>query len=148
MRPHGSPSQLEERRRKAVALKEQGHGLTGIARLLDTTPQSVGRWLSAHEEGGVNALAARPTPGRPPRLTARQRESLVGCLLKGASAFGFATDLWTCPRIAQLVEKRWKVRYHVDHIPRLMAGLGFSPSKARGPGHGTGRGGYSPLERA
>jgi len=54
----------------------------------------------------------------------------VACLLKGASAFGFAADLWTCPRIAQLIEKRYRVHYHVDAIPRLMASLGFSPSEA------------------
>jgi transposase len=134
MRPHGSQSQLERRRRQAVALKEQGLGPAAIARRLGTTPQSVCRWVRRQRQGGADALAARPIPGRPPKLTARRKRALVSCLLKGAAAFGFATDLWTCPRIAQLIEQRYGVSYHVDAIPRLMAGLGFSPSEARTSG--------------
>ena len=83
-------------------------------------------------------MDAKPVPGRPPKLSARQRQGLVQCLLKGAVAFGFATDLWTCPRIAQLIEQRYGVHYHVDAIPRLMASLGFSPSEARAASDRTG----------
>src|SRR5208283_1376123 len=134
MRPHGSPAQLEQRRRQAVAMSQQGYGPVRIARILKTTPQAVCRWLKAYRNGGDSALAAAPVPGRPSKLTTRQRQALVGCLLKGAAAFGFATDLWTCPRIGQLVEQRYGVHYHVDAIPRLMASLGFSPSEARTSG--------------
>jgi transposase len=130
MRPHGSPEQLEQRRRQAAALKEQGYGPVEIARMLRTTPQSVCRWTRMVRRRGEKALAAKPHPGRPSKLKARQRRSLVACLMKGASAFGFSTDLWTCPRIAQLIEHRYGAHYHVDAIPRLMASLVFSPSKA------------------
>lgn len=50
-------------------------------------------------------------------------------LLKGAAAAGFPTDLWTCPRVAQVIQKRFGVGYHVDHIGRLLHGLGWSPQK-------------------
>lgn len=115
-------------------MSQQGHGPILIARLLKTTPQTVCRWLRDYRRGGDLALAAAPVPGRPSKLNARQRRSLVGCLLKGAGAFGFATDLWTCPRIGQLIEQRHHIHYHVDAIPRLMASLGFSPSEARTQG--------------
>jgi transposase len=146
MRPHGSPEQLAKRRRKAVALNREGYGPAGISRLLKTTPQSVCRWLREYGRNGAAGLDAEPVPGRPQKLNARQRRALVGCLLKGAGAFGFATDLWTCPRIAQLIEQRFAVHYHVDAIPRVMATLGFSPSKARTPRGRTRRGGYRPLD--
>jgi putative transposase len=134
MRPNGSPSQLEQRRRKAVALREQGLTQAKIARRLNANPRSVRRWLRAHREGGPDALAAKPAPGRPSYLTRRQRRGLVRCLLRGAGHYGFGTDLWTCPRIAQLIQHRYGTHYHVDAIPRLMTGLGFSPSKAAVPG--------------
>jgi putative transposase len=134
MRPYGSPKQLEQRRRKAVALKNRSYGPVRIARLLNTTPQSVCRWLIQYEQNGMVGLSARPVPGRPCKLNARQRRALVACVLKGARAFGYATDLWTCRRIGQLIDTRYGVRYHVDAIPRLMSGLGFSPSKARTSG--------------
>lgn len=133
MRPHGSPKVLEQRRRRAVALKEQGCGPVQIARLLNTTPQSVGRWLACYADHGADGLAAKPVPGRPPKLTLRQRRALARCLLKGANCFGFATDLWTCPRVAQVIRQRYGVNYHVDHLPRLLRALGFSPSEARAP---------------
>jgi len=127
MRPNGTPTQLEQRRRKAVALRKQGLTQAEIARRLKTTPRSVRRWLRAHREGGSDALAAKPASGRPSHLTPRRRRALVRCLLRGARHAGFATDLWTCPRIAQVVAQRYGVHYHVAAIPRLMAGLGFSP---------------------
>jgi transposase len=148
MRPYGSPEQLERRRRRAVTMSQHGDGPARIAEALQTTPQTVCQWLREYRQGGPGALAAKPVPGRPPKLNGRQRQALVRCLLKGASAFGFATDLWTCPRIAQLIEQRYGTRYHVDAIPRLMASLGFSPSEARTPGGRTRRGGDCPVDRA
>lgn len=147
MRPHGSPEQLAQRRRKAVALSRQGYGPVRISRELKTTPQSVCRWLAEYRCKGAAGLDAEPVPGRPPKLNARQRRALVSCLLKGAGAFGFATDLWTCPRIVQLIGQRYGVRYHVDAVPRVMASLGFSPSEARTPGGRTRRGGYRRVDR-
>jgi transposase len=134
MRPRGSPEQLEKRRRQAVALSAHGYGPAEIARRLKTTPQSVCAWLRRHRQGGRSALAARPVPGRPSKLTARQRRALAACFLKGASAFGFATDFWTGPRVAELIRRRWGAAYHVDAIRRLMAGLVLPPSKARAAG--------------
>jgi transposase len=136
MRPHGSASDLERRRRRAVALKEQGLDVGHIAARLGTTPRSVNRWLRAVGQRGAAGLAARPTPGRTPKLSKRRRQALSNGLLKGARAWGFATDLWTCPRIARLIQDRWGVTYHVDYIPRLMRSLGFSPSEAAWPGPG------------
>jgi len=138
MRPNGTPTQLERRRHKAIALRAQGLTQAEIARRLKTTPRSVRRWLQAYRDGGRDALAAKPASGRPSHLTPRQRRALVQCLLRGARHAGFATDLWTCPRIAQVIAQRYGVHYHVAAIPRLMAGLGFSPSKARVPGPGAG----------
>jgi transposase len=54
---------------------------------------------------------------------------LEKALLKGARAAGYATDLWTCPRVAELIARRFGVRYHVDHIGRLLHSLGWSPQK-------------------
>ena len=129
MRPQGSQEQLEQRRWRAVELMEHGYGNATIAGLLGTSTVSVWRWRKAYRHRGDAALSAKPIAGRPPRLSARQRRSLVRRLLKGAMAEGFASDLWTCPRIAQVIEERYGVRYHVDHVPRLLAGLGFSCQK-------------------
>ena len=138
MRPHGSSIQLERRRLQAIALKEQGVRPTQIARRLGATLRSVERWCQAYRQVGAEALRAKPSPGRPPKLSLRQKQALVNCLLKGAMACGFATDLWTCRRIAEWIQRRYQVNYHLCAIPRLMSRLGFSPSKASVPRQRTG----------
>ena len=129
MRPYGSAEELERRRRRAIALLEAGHCKAEVARRVGAHPSSVKRWWEAYQKNGEGGLVAKPVPGRPSKLTVRQRKRLVARLLKGAKANGFPTDLWTCPRIAKVIEDRYRVHYHVDHIPRLMGSLGFSAQK-------------------
>ena len=71
----------------------------------DVDPRSVRRWKHDLCRGGSAALQAVPASGRPPKLSSRQRQRLEKHLLKGAQAAGFATDLWTCPRVAELIEQ-------------------------------------------
>ena len=66
-------------------------------------------------------LTGRPTPGRPRQLTALQESRLVRDLMGGALGYGYATDLWTSRRIAEMIDRRFGVRYHRAHISRLLA---------------------------
>lgn len=125
-RPHGSPKQLEQRRLRAWKLLQEGFTPVEVARKLGVNRRSVRRWRALGER---QQLAARPASGRPPKLTERQREQLVGRLIAGPLACGYATELWTCPRIAEVIRKRYKVRYHAAHVSRLLRGLGFTPQK-------------------
>lgn len=129
MRPSGSPEELERRRVRAIALLRQGLAPVEIARGIGVDRRSVRRWRASYERGGAAHLAARPAPGRPSKLNARARSKLQRHLLKGARAFGYATDLWTCPRVAELIRHEFRVRYHVDHIGRLLRAMGWTPQK-------------------
>jgi transposase len=126
MRPHGSAESLEFRRREAVRLHESGLATARIAHRLGTTRRSIDRWLRASKRRGIDALRAKQAPGRPPKLTGPQKRALAACLLKGALAAGYPTDLWTCPRIGQVIRDRFGMVFHVDYLPRLMRSLGFS----------------------
>lgn len=129
MRPPGGAQELERRRRRAVQLLQQGELPVEVARAVGCDRRSVRRWSAAFRKNGASALKARAAPGRPPRLDAKAKRVLEEALLRGAVAAGFPTDLWTCPRVAQLIEERFGVTYHVDHIGRLLHGLGWSPQK-------------------
>jgi transposase len=120
---------LERRRRRALALLAAGDAPVDVARRLGVDRRSVRRWKAAYRRRGEPGLAATPVPGRPAKLTARQRTRLERLLLKGAEAAGFATPLWTCPRVATLIWQRFHVRYHVDHIGRLLHALNWSPQQ-------------------
>ena len=129
MRPRGSPEELERRRTRGVALLEEGYLPVEVARMLGVDRRSVRRWRAAFREGGKDGLAKRPIPGRPAKLDAKARGRLVRVLLKGARKAGFATDLWTCPRVAEVIRQRFGVDYHVDHVCRVLHELGWSPQK-------------------
>jgi transposase len=51
---------------------------------------------------------------------------LEEALKAGPQAHGFATALWTTQRMARLIRQRWNVRYHSDHMCRLLQKLGWS----------------------
>ena len=126
MRPQGSPKSLEERRRRVVAFLRLKLSLHEIARRIGCHASSVLRWRNAVQAGGPEALKAKPAAGRPPRLTAQQRGRLVRLLAQGAMAQGYRTELWTTQRIAELIERRLGVRYHPNHVGKLLHQLGWS----------------------
>lgn len=120
---------MQRKRERAIELLHQGVTQAEVALILEVDARSVRRWKRASRTGGKAALQAVPASGRPPKLTDRQRQQLEKQLLRGAQAAGFATDLWTCPRVAEHIERRFGVHYHVDHIGRLLHALNWSPQK-------------------
>ncbi|MFH1312597.1 MAG: IS630 family transposase [Candidatus Eisenbacteria bacterium] len=129
MRPYGDARTLERRRLKAVNLLSKGLGPGEIAKQLGVDRRSVHRWLAAYRDHGMDGLAPVPVPGRPHKLSGEKRKKLAGMLLEGATAFGYPTDLWTGPRVVDLVRRRFRVSYHANHISRLLRSLGFSPQR-------------------
>lgn len=90
---------------------------------------SVSRWVKQVRRGGLSALKPKPAPGRTPRLTRPQKRQLIGLLLKGAMASGYRTELWTCQRIAEVIRKRFGVRYHPDYVGPLLRSMNWSWQK-------------------
>jgi transposase len=129
MRPPGSPKDLERRRKRALVLLRDGLLPVEVARKVGVDRRSVRRWRASFDKQGEQGLAAKPAPGRPRKLAAPDRKRLERELLRGARAHGYATDLWTCPRVAAMIRSEFGVRYHVDHIGRLLHSLGWSPQK-------------------
>ena len=129
MRPKGSAAVLEGRRRQALALLNDGLSLNGVARRLGCAPSSVMRWRNAVRRRGERGLQVGRSPGRPPKLTAGQRRQLVRLLRQGPLAQGYRTDLWTTARVAEVIQRHFGIRYHPDHVGRLLHALAWSPQK-------------------
>jgi len=125
----GSADLLEDRRRRALALFDTGLSLNEVGRRIPCAASSVLRWLRARRRGGPTALRVRFSPGRPVKLGKSQRERLVKLLLRGPLAYGYRTNLWTTQRIAEVIQREFGVRYHRDHIGRLMHNLHWTHQK-------------------
>jgi transposase len=129
MRPHGSPGDLERRRERAVALLRAGATVTEVARRIGCSHSSVILWRETVRRRGQGGLKAKPASGRPPKLSGRQLGRLPRLLLRGAIAWGYATDLWTTTRIAAVMQREFHVRFHRAHVGRLLTRMGWSCQK-------------------
>jgi transposase len=129
MRPPGTSLQLEKRRRRAVQLLDSGRTLSVVARQVGAAVSSVFRWWRAYQRKGSRALEAKPTPGRPPRLSKAQKRRLVTLLGQGALRAGYRTELWTLPRVAEVIRQEFGVRYHPAHVWKVLTALGWSCQK-------------------
>jgi transposase len=119
----------EGRRLRAWELKQQGWTQRAIADALGITPGAVSQWMRRARDGGVGALRHCPPPGRAPKLTAEQRAALPALLARGAEAYGFVGEVWTTHRVAALIERAFRIRYHPAHVSRLLRAIGWSPQK-------------------
>ena len=126
MRPKGISAELEQRRRDAIAMLKQGMKPTLVAKTLQTPLVSVGRWRKACR---VEALKVKPEPGRPLKLSRAKRRRIGGLLQKGAVHHGFATELWTLARVAEVIESHFGVSYHPSQVWRILLSLGWSCQK-------------------
>lgn len=128
MRPVGSANELERRRRRAIALWEQGEKPSVIVRVLGIAKGSFYRWRDAAMQD-KDGLAPKVRE-HPMRLSPEQLCRLVDELQKGATAHGWSNELWTGERVGVLIERLFHVHYTPDHVRKLLRDkLGWSSQK-------------------
>jgi transposase len=93
MRPQGTPQQLQKRRELAIRLLQAGKIPAVVARAVSAGRSSVSRWQKTFKRKGRAGLAAKSIPGRPSRLSAKQKHQLEEDLLDGPLAAGYKTDV-------------------------------------------------------
>jgi transposase len=112
---------------RAAEMFEQGVRQAEIARQLGVSHQTVSDWHDTWEEGGAQALRAAGRAGRLPKLSDEQLAQVEVALVKGPKANGFATEMWTLPRVAAVIEAVTGVSYHPGHVWRILrVRLGWS----------------------
>ena len=133
MRSQGSASELERRRELAVARVAEGYPQAEVAAFLGVHRSTVSRWVCTARDRGADALKAKPTPGRPRRLTARQEKTVLSWIAKPPTRFGFATDLWTSRRLAALIEQRLGVHFNSNYLVEWLRLREHTPQKPAQP---------------
>lgn len=115
MRPLGTADLLEERRRLAVALLDEGLSAAEVAGLVGARDRSVRRWAAAAD------LAAIPHRGATPRLTIAIAADVRAWLDDSPRAFGFTTERWTAPRLAAVLASHRGVTVHPRYLNAWLA---------------------------
>jgi transposase len=110
-------SELEHRRRRAVAAVAEGNPPAAVAKVLGVDRGTVYRWLRlARQPHGLD-----PKPlSRPHGLSDEQLRRLEGLLLQGASQHGWPNDLWTATRVQRLILRHFGIDYHPEHVRKVL----------------------------
>jgi transposase len=112
---------------RALTLKREGWAQRAIARALGVSDPAVSQWLAIAQRDGIEALRSHPAPGPVPRLTNEQERLIPEFLWHGPEAYGFRGQVWTCARVAAVITREFGVRFHKDHVGRLLKRLGWTP---------------------
>ena len=125
----GSAAEREARRRLAVARVNEGWTHKDVAAFLGVSTRAVGKWMAAYRDGGEDGLKARPRTGAAPKLSKRRERSVLAWMAESPRAFGYADDLWTTRRLAEVIEKRFKVRFNSNYLAEWLTRRGYTPQK-------------------
>jgi transposase len=121
---------LEQLRIRAVGQIEQGAHPEEVAAALGMTRAAVYGWLARYREGGLEALRAKPVPGRPPTLSGAQLARLYGLVVgNDPRQLRFVFALWTRAMIRELIRREFDVRLSEVSVGRLLRKLGLSPQR-------------------
>jgi transposase len=117
---------LEARRLQAARLFARGESQAAVAQQLGVTRVSAHHWYHAWKRRGRLGLKGAGRAGRKPQLSAAAVAAVEGALRAGPAAQGFRTDLWTLPRVAEVITRLTGVRHHPGHVGRILRRLGWS----------------------
>lgn len=111
---------------QGLLLVSEGTRERRAAQIVGVGRRTLQDWIFKYRRGGLTELEKGPYPGRTPKLTKAQLEELDRIIDKGPESVGLDTGVWTAPLVADLVKKLFGVRYHPDHMRRILRRLKFS----------------------
>jgi transposase len=121
---------LEEMRTAAVERVEAGESPEAVATGLGINRRTIYRWLASYSSGGIEALKAKPIPGAPPKLNAKQTARLCRLLhSKNPLQLKFEFALWTLSMIRELIHREFGIEFSESGTGRLLRRLGFTPQR-------------------
>jgi transposase len=119
------------RRIHALLMVVDGKSVAAVAETLELGEQTVRDYVHSFVRRGVESLVYGKAPGRPSKLTKRQRKELAELIEAGPEAAGYTTACWSSALIAELIERHFGVVYHPHYVCALLKQIGFSFQKAR-----------------
>jgi transposase len=121
---------LEQLRIRAVHQIQLGAHPEAIAEALGMARSTVFGWMAAYREGGLEALRARPVPGRRPKLSGVQLGRLYALVVgNDPRQLRFPFALWTRDMVRELIRREFQVQLSAVSVGRLLRQLGLSPQR-------------------
>ncbi len=121
---------LEALRLRAVDQVAQGAHPEDVAAALGMHRKTVYGWLAKARSGGREALAAKPLPGRPSKLSGAQMRRIYDLVIgSDPRQLEFEFALWTREMIRELIRREFGVGLSAVGVGRMLKGLGLSAQR-------------------
>jgi transposase len=92
-----------------------------IAELLVVSRETVYRWIKAWNKEGVKGIQIKKQPGRPTKLSQREKEHLFEIVLRPPREMGFSFSTWTLKAISEYILQEFGKEMSVSGISRMLA---------------------------
>jgi transposase len=112
-------------RLRAVRLALDGLHEPVIRTMLGRSRDFVQKWAYAYRDGGLDAIAVKPRPGRPTTLPREQEEAFRQRMLAGPTPADGVCTLRGKDAV-RILEQEFGVQYSLDGVYDLLDRLGFS----------------------
>ena len=113
------------RRILALALVLEGLDRQTAAKTCGMDRQTLRDWVHRYNSDGVAGLANRKSAGRPPKLTAEQKEAFKQLVEKGPDRAEDKVVRWRCADLKRRIETQFKVEVHERTVGKFLNALGY-----------------------
>ena len=127
----GSSDANQARRLLALAAIRDGMSRQVAARIGGMDRQTLRDWVHAFNKFGLDGLVNDTSPGRPCKLSMRQKAALKSIVEAGPDPLQDGVVRWRCRDLVRTVETKFGVSLSEDTIARTLRALGFSHITAR-----------------
>lgn len=109
-------------RYQTIRLYMMGHTVKQITTILKRTEKTIRTYIKSYEEHGLDGLAMKFSPGKPPRLTKEQqaqvKQTIIGSLPHDV---GFPSKFnWTLEIIASYIEREFGHPYSIRGVSKMI----------------------------
>ncbi len=101
-----------------------------VSALFGLSRMTLERWIHGVNRGGVQALIAKPRPGRPTQLTPAIKQQLAQHLEKAPQEFGLSGAAWDGPTLVVHLKEHFGVKLKVRQAQMWLHRLGYSLKRA------------------
>lgn len=113
-------ARVKERMLLIIRVSSDKQRTESVARELRRARSWAYKWYKRYSDEGIKGLRDRPRSGKPSAISKEVKERIGQELAN--SNIG-----WDIKQVMDLVQKRTGVKYHKEHIRRLLHQWGFSP---------------------
>jgi transposase len=118
--------QLDRRIRAVILVGYEHISQQEAARMCETHPRNLGKWLALYRKGGYEELANSKYEGRHPRLDETQLAKLKEIVASEPAEYGYECGTWYATMVMDVIFKKFDVKFSASMVQKILRKLGFS----------------------